>query len=101
MLEDDVFLVESEKEPAGTGGLSGYTSEAELSMQSGATSGDQARSTLAEALFLPSKNTRFDLIGTSVSDGIEPTVAEEAKELGFHQLSSFSRTLVNHYFQHA
>ena len=55
MLEDDVFLVENEKGPAGTGGHSGYTSEADLSVQSGATSGGQARSTVADALFLPSK----------------------------------------------
>ena len=68
-------------------------------MQSGATSGGQARSTLADALFLPSKNTRFDLIGTSESNGVEPTVAEEAKELRIHQSSSSSRILVNHYFQ--
>ena len=101
MLDDDVFLGESEKEPAGTGGLSGYTSEADLSVQSGATSGGQARSTLADALFWPSKTTRFDLIGTSESNGVEPTAVEEAKELGVHQMSSSSRTLVNHYFQQA
>ena len=101
ILDDDVFLVESEKEPAGTEGHSGYTSEAELSVQSGATSGGQARSTLADAFFLPSKTTRFDLIGTSESNGIEPTAVEDAKELGVHQMSSSSRTLVNHYFQQA
>ena len=48
--EDDVFLVESEIEPTGTEGLSGYTSETDFSVRSGATSGDQARSTLTGAL---------------------------------------------------
>ena len=41
------------------------------------------------------------MIGTSESNRVEPTVAEEAKELGVLQMSSSSRTLVNHYFQQA
>ena len=101
ILDDDVFLLEGEKEPTGTGGHSDYTSEAELSVQSGVTSGDQARSTLDDALFLPSKTTKFDLIGTSDSNGLESTAVENAKESRVHQMSSSSRTLVNHYFQQA
>ena len=89
-MEDDVFLVEGEKEPTGTEGLSGYTSGTDFSIHSGATSGDQARSTLADALALPAEDARIALVGTSVSDGVESTTAGEPKEQGAHQLSSSS-----------
>ena len=100
-MEDDVFLVECEQEPTSTEGLSGYTCGTDFSVRSGATSGDQARSTLADALALPAKAGRIALVEVSESDGNESTTAEEPKETGTHQLSSSSRALVNHYCQHA
>ena len=70
-MDDDVFLEEGEQEPTGTEGLSGYTSGTDFSVRSGATSGDQARSTLADALAIPAKGGRTALVGVSESDGVE------------------------------
>ena len=100
-MEDDIFLVEEEQEQTGVEGLSGYTSGTDFSVGFGATSGDQARSTLADALALPAKGGRIALVGVSESDGIESTTAGEPKEPGTRQVSSSSRALVNQYFQHA
>ena len=100
-MENDIFLVEGKQEQTGTEGLSGYTSGTDFSVGSGATSGDQARSSLADALALPAKGGRIALVGVSESDGVESTTAGEPKEPGTHQVSSSSRALANHYFQHA
>ena len=100
-IDDDVFLAEGEQEPTVTEGLSGYTSGTDFSVRSGATSGDQARSTLEDALALPAKGGRIALVGVSESDGVESTTAGETKESGTHQLSRSSRALVNHCLQHA
>ena len=48
--DDDVFMVHRDEGLDGTEGPAGYTSETDMSMHSGATSLDQARSTLAEAI---------------------------------------------------
>ena len=82
----------------GTEGPAGYSSETGMSMYPGATSRDKARSTLAEALTLPTRITEIFTGGSCGSDNTEPAVAADAEGLNIHELCSSSRAMTNHVF---